>query len=56
MNSKLYLDAYKQHYEQLELKALTKRKRSLTNLKNSNEELTRVRKELEKIKQEERVK
>jgi len=48
--------AYKQHYEQLELKALTKRKRALTNLKNANEELRRVGKELEKIKQEERVK
>ena len=43
--------AYTKHFEELELKTLTKRKRALTNLNNANEELRRVRKELEKIKQ-----
>jgi len=41
--------AYIKHYEELEIKTLTKRKRSITNLNNSNEELKRIRKELKRL-------
>ena len=42
--------AYIKHFEELEIKTLTKRKRSITNLNNSNEELKRIRKELKRLK------
>jgi hypothetical protein len=42
--------AYTKHFEELELKTLTKRKRALTNLNNADKELERIRKELKLLK------
>lgn len=41
--------AYTKHFKELELKTLTKRKRSITNLNNANKELKRIRKELKQL-------
>lgn len=42
--------AYTKHFEELELKTLTKRKRALTNLNNADKELKRIKKELKLLK------
>ena len=46
--------AYTKHFEELEIKTLTKRKRALTNLNNANKELKRIRKELKLLKSKQR--
>ena len=52
-HSDLKLWAYKKHFQELKLKTLTKRKRALTNLKNANLELKRIRKNLKELKDQE---
>jgi len=47
--------AYTKHFEKLELKTLTKRKRALTNLNNADKELKRIRKELKLLKNKQRA-
>ena len=54
-HSDLKLWAYKKHFQELELKTLTKRKRALTNLKNANLELKRIRKNLKELKDQEKT-